>query len=429
MYNTDDSDDLIITLVGLGYVGLPLLIALSRHFDVQGYDINSKLIQELQCGHDRTQELEIEEIYQLKKIKISDNLSSLRDSNCFIVTVPTPVGIDKRPDLSILESATNDIAKNLHKGGVVIFESTVYPGVTENFCVPILASGSGLKFNEEFTVGYSPERINPGDKHNKLNSIPKIISASDEKTLCVLDHIYSQIINAKLFSAANIKVAETAKLLENSQRDTNIALVNEFSRLCRKVDIEMTHVLEAASTKWNFHRYEPGLVGGHCIGVDPYYFVEALEKSKINSEIVLAARQVNEDQSAFYASIIREELDASNVPLLGARGLILGLTFKEDCPDFRNSKSFDVCHHLSEMGVSIDVYDPYSEDSSYEMPNTNTILFNNNQKYDFIALLVAHTSLLGMVPKIVDHHLTSQGLIFDFKSKLQPVLDRRVVRL
>ena len=329
--------DTKIAVIGLGYVGLPLLLEISKKFKTIGFDKSNKKISDLKKQIDYTSELSEKQIKYLKKIKITSNLKDLSEAQIFIVAVPTPIDIRKKPDLSILKDATKNIAQILNKKSIVIYESTVYPGVTENFCVPIIEKYSGLKWKKDFFVGYTPERINPGDKKHTLKKIIKVVSGDTKKTLQLIHDLYAKIIKAGIFKAQSIQVAEAAKVIENTQRDLNIALMNELSIIFKKMNIDINKVLEAANTKWNFNLYYPGFVGGHCIGVDPYYLTYKAKQLNYNPKVILAGRTIN-DQMANYAS--REILKILIEKKIKKKGniLILGYTFKENCPDYRNTQ-------------------------------------------------------------------------------------------
>ncbi|WP_103635983.1 nucleotide sugar dehydrogenase, partial [Campylobacter concisus] len=351
-----------IAVVGLGYVGLPLAAAFSEKYEVVGFDVNAKRIEELKSGYDRTLELSNE---QMKKaidngMKFSLNLDDIRSCNFFIVTVPTPIDKNKRPDLTPVVKATESVAKVLKKGDIVVYESTVYPGVTEEICVPLLEE-SGLKFNKDFFCGYSPERINPGDKEHTVTKIKKITSGSTPEIADKVDEIYRSIITAGTHKASSIKVAEAAKVIENTQRDINIAFINELAMLFEKLHINTIDVLEAAGTKWNFLNFRPGLVGGHCIGVDPYYLTHKAQEVGYNPEMILAGRRINDDMGRYAADQVIKLMIRKGVLINKARVLVLGMTFKENCPDIRNSRVIDVVDELKDFGCKVDVTDPWAD--------------------------------------------------------------------
>ncbi len=351
-----------IAVVGLGYVGLPLAAAFSEKYEVVGFDVNAKRIEELKSGYDRTLELSNE---QMKKaidngMKFSLNLDDIRSCNFFIVTVPTPIDKNKRPDLTPVVKATQSVTKVLKKGDIVVYESTVYPGVTEEICVPLLEE-SGLKFNKDFFCGYSPERINPGDKEHTVTKIKKITSGSTPEIADKVDEIYRSIITAGTHKASSIKVAEAAKVIENTQRDINIAFINELAMLFEKLNINTIDVLEAAGTKWNFLNFRPGLVGGHCIGVDPYYLTHKAQEVGYNPEMILAGRRINDDMGRYAADQVIKLMIRKGVLINKARVLVLGMTFKENCPDIRNSRVIDVVDELKDFGCKVDVTDPWAD--------------------------------------------------------------------
>ena len=350
-----------IAIIGLGYVGMPLGAALSAKFEVRGFDLNSTRINELQSGFDRTLELDEN---QMKKVlengmSFSADLESIKECNFYIVTVPTPIDEYNNPDLSPLEGASASIAKVLKSGDIVVYESTVYPGATEEICKPILES-SGLKFGVDFELGYSPERINPGDKEHTVTKIKKIISASSAKALEVVEKVYASVIEAGVYKASSIKVAEAAKVIENTQRDINIAFVNELKMIFDKMGIDTGEVLKAAATKWNFLPFTPGLVGGHCIGVDPYYLTHKAQAIGHHPEIILAGRRINDNMGIYHANQIVKNMIANGLKIRDAKILILGITFKQNCPDIRNSKVIDVINELRDFGCKISVCDPWA---------------------------------------------------------------------
>ncbi|MFC1690550.1 nucleotide sugar dehydrogenase [Nanoarchaeota archaeon] len=354
---SDDIKDLKICIVGLGYVGLPLAIAFSKKFETYGFDINQEKIDNLKKGIDTTNEISKKELEDFN-IELSNDPTIIKDGNIIIAAVPTPITKEKVPDLSLVESASELIGKNLSKGAIVVFESTVYPGVTEEICVPILEKSSGLKYKSDFFVGYSPERINPGDKKHTVDKIIKIVSGCDKKTTEKIAEVYGAIVNAGIHTTPDIKTAEAAKVIENIQRDLNIALVNELSLIFNKMDINTTDVLEAAGTKWNFHKYSPGLVGGHCIGVDPYYLTWKAKQLGYNPKIILAGRAINEFMPEHVVNLTEEALKEAGKDIKNSKILILGLTFKENVPDARNSKAKEVIQHLKKQSKEVIACDP-----------------------------------------------------------------------
>ena len=343
-----------ITVIGLGYVGLPLAIEFGKHFQTKGYDINSKRIQDLKKGIDSTLEVCKAQFRSSKKISFTNDINDIKDSNIYIVTVPTPVDDFKRPNLKPLEKSSRDVGSVLKKGDTVIYESTVYPGATEEFCVPILENESGLKLNKDFFCGYSPERINPGDKKHTLTNITKIVSGSNKKALKNINELYSKIIKAGIHKAPSIKVAEAAKVIENTQRDVNIALINELSMLFAKLNINSKDVFDAANTKWNFLDFRPGLVGGHCIGVDPYYLTHKAHEIGFYPEMILAGRRTNDLMSDYLVNKVFDLMIKKNIKISNARFLVMGLTFKEDCPDVRNTKVTDIVFSLKEYSKHVE---------------------------------------------------------------------------
>lgn len=354
------NNDTKIAVIGLGYVGLPLAIEFAKKFDVVGFDINKKKLEKYLNGIDVTNEVGDEAVKNTTVIFTSDEYK-LRDCNFHIVSVPTPIKSDKTPDLNSVISASKIVGRNLTKGSIVVYESTVYPGTTEEICIPILEKESGLKFGVDFKVGYSPERINPGDKVHTLTKIVKVVSGSDEEALDIISKVYDSIIEAGIYKAESIKVAEAAKVIENSQRDINIAFMNELSMVFNMMDIDTKAVLEAAGTKWNFIKFTPGLVGGHCIGVDPYYFIYKAEQLGYHSQIILAGRKINDDMGKYVANNIIKQLIKADQPIKGAKVAVLGITFKENCSDVRNTKVIDIVRELTEYGVKVLVHDPVAE--------------------------------------------------------------------
>ncbi|MFN5512500.1 MAG: nucleotide sugar dehydrogenase, partial [Burkholderiales bacterium] len=348
-----------IAIIGLGYVGLPLAVEFGKHRPVLGVDINTARIQELSGGQDSTLEVEPEELAKAAHLQFSHDLQDLASCGVFIVTVPTPIDAANRPDLTPLIKASETVGKALRRGAVVIYESTVYPGCTEEVCVPLLERHSGLRFNQDFFCGYSPERINPGDKEHRLPSIRKVTSGSTPEVADAVDALYGQIITAGTHKASSIRVAEAAKVIENTQRDLNIALMNELSLIFHRLGIDTLEVLQAAGTKWNFLPFRPGLVGGHCIGVDPYYLTHKAQEVGYHPEVILAGRRINDSMARHVADETVKLLLRKNQPVLGSRVLVLGLTFKENCPDVRNTKVVDIVRSLQAYNAQVDVYDPW----------------------------------------------------------------------
>ncbi len=383
-----------ITIVGLGYVGLPLAHAFSEKYEVVGFDINKPRIDELNSGFDRTLELTSKQVKESLEngMKFTMDVEEIKDSNIYIVTVPTPIDNNNEPDLTPIEKSTETISKILKKDDIVIYESTVYPGVTEEVCVPILEEGSGLKFNEDFFCGYSPERINPGDKEHTVTKILKITSGSTPEIAKVVDDLYKSIITAGTHLAPTIKVAEAAKVIENTQRDVNIALMNELAMIFDAMNINTHAVLEAAATKWNFIKLTPGLVGGHCIGVDPYYLTHKAQSLGYTPNLILGARHINSGMSKLIANKAIKYMVKADKKLNGAKVLVLGVTFKENCPDMRNTKVVDIVSELQEYKCNVDIYDYWvdkSDRESKELPFIDELPYNSN-RYDSIIVAVGH---------------------------------------
>ena len=399
-----------IAVIGLGYVGLPLAAAFSEKYEVTGFDVNAARIEELKSGYDRTLELSSE---QMKKaiengMKFSLNLDDIKECNFFIVTVPTPIDKNKRPDLTPVVKATQSVAKVLKKGDIVVYESTVYPGVTEEICVPLLEQ-SGLKFNEDFFCGYSPERINPGDKEHTVTKIKKITSGSTPEVAEKVDGVYRSIITAGTHKAPTIKVAEAAKVIENTQRDINIAFMNELAMIFNKMNIDTNAVLQAAGTKWNFLNFRPGLVGGHCIGVDPYYLTHKAQELGFHPEMILAGRRINDNMGKYAAGEVVKLMIKRGVLINSARVLVLGLTFKENCPDIRNSRVIDVIEELRDFGCRVDVYDPWADEAEVKREYGITPLKSFDEAdYDCVVIAVAHDKFKGLK--------FSKALVYDIKN-------------
>lgn len=379
-----------IGVIGLGYVGLPLAVEFGKVVDVVGFDINKERIEELKKGYDRTKEVEADELKQSKKLTYSSDLQDLKLVNYFIVTVPTPVDEYKKPDLSPLISASKTVGSVLKKGDIVIYESTVYPGCTEEDCVPILEKVSGLKFNVDFYCGYSPERINPGDKQHRVTTIKKVTSGSTAEVAEEVDQLYKKIITAGTHKASSIKVAEAAKVIENAQRDINIAFVNELALIFDRMNIDTHEVLEAAGTKWNFLPFKPGLVGGHCIGVDPYYLTHKAESVGYHPEVINAGRRINDNMGAHIAGKVIKLMAQHQLPVYNANVLVLGITFKENCPDIRNSKVVDVINELKSFGTAVEVYDPQADAAEVKHEYGFDLIAKPNKKYHAIVLAVSH---------------------------------------
>ena len=404
-----------IALIGLGYVGLPLAAAFASKYNVVGFDTNTKRVEELSNGFDATNELSNEQLKAIVGIslKLTTTLADIAQCNTFIVTVPTPVTSSKSPDLTSVVKATESVAMVLKKGDKVVYESTVYPGVTEDICVPILEEKTGLKFNSDFFVGYSPERINPGDKKYTITKITKVVSGSTPETLKELSALYGSIIEAGIYEAPTIKTAEAAKVIENTQRDINIAFVNELSIIFSKMRIDTNEVLKAAGTKWNFLNFSPGLVGGHCIGIDPYYLAFKSQELGYTPEMILAGRRINDSMPTFIVSQIVKQLIKQNKNSQNASALILGATFKENCPDLRNSKVVDVCQELNEFGFQVEVYDPKADAEVFVKEyGFEKLEAFSDKKYDVVILAVSHDYFKMINPKEL---IVKEGIVFDVK--------------
>jgi len=391
-----------LALVGLGYVGMPIAVAFSKKVDVIGFDLNAAKIQHYQDGIDPTKEVGDEAI-KACTVDFTSDEKRLREARFFIVAVPTPVNPDHTPDLTPVEGASTILGRNLSKGSIVVFESTVYPGVTEEVCVPILEKESGLKCGTDFKIGYSPERINPGDKVHRLESIVKIVSGMDAETLEEVANVYSLVVEAGVHRAQSIKVAEAAKVIENSQRDINIAFMNELSIIFHKMGIDTKAVLEAAGTKWNFLNFQPGLVGGHCIGVDPYYLTYKAEQLGYHSQIILSGRRINDDMGKYVAESLVKGLIQCDVPVKDAKVAILGFTFKENCPDTRNSKVIDIVRELNEYGITPMITDPAADKAEAEREYGITFSEESQIKeMDAVVLAVAHEAYKSMTMEQMD---------------------------
>ena len=404
-----------IALIGLGYVGLPLAASFAHKYQVVGFDINTKRVDELNSGLDSTNELSTEQLKEVigSTLNLTTSLDDIASCNIFIVTVPTPVTSSNSPDLTPVIKASESVASILKKGDTVVYKSTVYPGVTEEVCVPILEEKSGLKFNRDFFVGYSPERINPGDKKHTITKITKIVSGSTPETLCSLSELYGSIIEAGIHEAPTIKTAEAAKVIENTQRDINIAFVNELSIIFSKMGIDTNEVLKAAGTKWNFLNFFPGLVGGHCIGVDPYYLAYKSQELGYTPEMILAGRRINDYMPTFIVNQIVKHLLSQNKNIKDTSALILGATFKENCPDLRNSKVVDLFHELKEFGFKADIFDPEADPETFlkEYSFQKLSSLSKNQ-YDVVILAVSHDSFKELNPKEL---IKEDGVVFDVK--------------
>ena len=419
-----------LTVIGLGYVGLPLAVEFAKKYPVVGFDINKERIAELRSGNDHTLEIDSDHLTSVLKKKldnttglwVTDQLQDIKITNVFIVTVPTPVDKYNRPDLTPLVKASETVGKALKKGDIVVYESTVYPGVTEEECVPILEKVSGLKFNVDFFAGYSPERINPGDKEHTVTKIKKVTSGSTPEAAQAVNEIYKSIIVAGTHLAPSIKVAEAAKVIENAQRDINIAFINELAKIFNLLDIDTQEVLAAASTKWNFLPFRPGLVGGHCIGVDPYYLAQKAMEVGYHPEIILAGRRLNDGMGAYVAGEVIKLMVKKSIPVSQSKALVLGITFKENCPDVRNTKVIDIIRHLQSYHVQVDIYDPWANpEEVYEEYGVRTVqeLPATQSQYNAVVLAVAHKQFSYETIKKL---CSDSCVLFDVKAHLNKEL-------
>ena len=408
-----------IAIIGLGYVGLPLAVEFGKKFDTIGIDINQSRVDELIGGYDRTLEVESDELKKSKMLSYTTNFKDIKECNYFIVTVPTPIDESNKPDLTPIEKSTESIAKVLKKGDTVIYESTVYPGVTEEVCVPILEENSGLIFNKDFFCGYSPERINPGDKERTVTKILKITSGSTPTVAKDVDELYKSIITAGTYLAPSIKVAEAAKVIENTQRDVNIALINELSLIFDTMDIDTNEVLEAAATKWNFIKLTPGLVGGHCIGVDPYYLTHKAQEMGYTPDLILNSRQINNGMGKHIAEKTIKYMIQEGVAIKGSNVLILGVTFKENCPDMRNTKVVDIIEELKDYGANVDVYDPWVDRDEEKHHYKHGLIedpLKSSKKYDAIVVAVAHKEFIALTSEDYKKLSKANPTIIDVKN-------------
>lgn len=405
-----------IAVIGQGYVGLPLAVEFGKKFSTLGFDINQARIDELQSGNDFTLEVSQEELSESKYIKYSSNVDDLKACNVYIVTVPTPIDKFKNPDLTPLIKASEMLGKVLSKGDVIIYESTVYPGATEEECIPVVEQHSGLIFNKDFFAGYSPERINPGDKEHRVTNIKKVTAGSTDEAGTFVDDLYNKIITAGTHKASSIKVAEAAKVIENTQRDVNIALINELALIFNKLDIDTLEVLEAAGTKWNFLPFRPGLVGGHCIGVDPYYLTHKAQSIGYNPEMILAGRRLNDNMGKYIVSELIKAMVQRGIQINDAKVLVMGLTFKENCPDLRNTKVIDIINELKKYNINSDILDPWC--SSEEANSTYGLTVMNKAEegdYDAVILAVAHDEFKVMGVDNIKALCKPEHLIYDLK--------------
>lgn len=408
-----------IGIVGLGYVGLPLAIEFGKHFDTIGFDIRRDRVEALREGRDETLETSEADLRRAAKLRYTDDIEGIRHCNIYIVTVPTPVGRAQRPDLSPLRNASSALGSILKRGDLVIYESTVYPGTTEEFCVPILESVSGLTFNRDFHCGYSPERINPGDPERKVSMIKKVTSGSTPEAARVVDELYRSIITAGTHPASSIRVAEAAKVIENVQRDVNIALINELAQIFNKLDIDTSEVLAAAGTKWNFLPFRPGLVGGHCIGVDPYYLTHKAQAVGYHPELMLVARRINDSMGDYVARRVVLTMHERNIHVVGSRILIMGITFKENCPDLRNTRVTDIVRELQKSKANVDLYDPWANPQEIEHEiGIRPVAEPSPDTYDAVVLAVAHRQFQEMGASRIRRFCRSPSVIYDVKNVL-----------
>lgn len=412
-------DQLRIAVIGLGYVGLPLAAYLGQHFKVKGFDISTARVSELARGVDRTREVTSDEMSAAKGLSFTADITDLKSCNFYIVTVPTPIDQAKRPDVTALQRASETVGKVIGRGNIVVYESTVYPGATEEICVPIIERVSGLRFNRDFYAGYSPERINPGDKNHRLPDIKKITSGSTREAAALIDKVYSRIIRATTHKASSIRVAEAAKVIENIQRDVNIALINELAQLFKRMGLETREVLAAAGTKWNFHQYTPGLVGGHCIGVDPYYLTHKAQSIGFHPEMILAGRRINDGMAAFVAHDVIRTMVQRKISVDRARVLVMGFTFKENCPDTRNTKVADLVHELSGFVGDLIVFDPEADvaEARHEY-GINVSSKLPKGRFDAVVLAVKHNAIMAMGHDKLRRLLRPRGVIYDLKGVL-----------
>jgi UDP-N-acetyl-D-galactosamine dehydrogenase len=405
-----------LAIIGLGYVGLPLAVEFGRIRKTIGFDISAARVAELKRFRDSTLEVDSKELRAAKQLKVTSSLTDLRRCTTFIVTVPTPIDRYNRPDLRPFESASRSVGTVLKKGDVVIYESTVYPGCTEEVAVPILEAESGLKFNRDFFCGYSPERINPGDKQHRLPTIRKVTSGSTPAVAEFVDRLYASIITAGTFKASSIRVAEAAKVIENTQRDVNIALINELALIFNRLGIDTEEVLQAAGTKWNFLPFRPGLVGGHCIGVDPYYLTHKAQEVGYHPEMILAGRRLNDNMALYVAERVVQLMAKKKLHIKGSRVLVMGLTFKENCPDVRNSKVVDVIRELAKHGARVDAYDPWADPKVVKHEYGLSLLRRlSNSRYDAVVMAVAHDEFKAMGIRAIRRLAKRKHVLFDIK--------------
>ncbi len=405
--------ELRVAVIGLGYVGLPLAVEVAKHYDVLGFDLNQERISELRLGRDRTLEVESDDLKKAARLSYSFDESDLANANFYIITVPTPIDRYKTPDLNPLKKASSTVGSYLNKGDIVVYESTVFPGCTEEECVPILARESGLAFNVDFFCGYSPERINPGDKVHRLTTIKKVTSGSTHETAAIVDNFYQSLIEAGTHLASSIKVAEAAKVIENSQRDINIAFVNELALIFDKMNIDTLEVLEAAGTKWNFLPFKPGLVGGHCIGVDPYYLTHKADSLGYHPQVILSGRRINDNMGQYVASSVVKLLSQKGIAVAKSRILVLGITFKENCPDIRNSRVIDIIRELRQYSMIVDAHDPHADTQEVEEEyGLGLVSQVDLSYYQGIVLAVSHDEYGDLDWSVVDQE---KAVVYDVK--------------
>ncbi len=416
MAATFNINELKIGIIGLGYVGLPLAVEFGKKYPTIGFDINDSRVAELTGGTDSTLECSAEELAEATQLTYTSDLEGIHDCNFYVVTVPTPIGDSNRPLLTPLRAASDALGKIVKKGDIVVYESTVYPGATEEFCVPLIEAGSGLKMNKDFFVGYSPERINPGDKEHRLPTILKVTSGSTPEAADYIDEVYASIITAGTHKASSLKVAEAAKVIENTQRDVNIALVNELAMIFDKVGIDTEEVLKAAGTKWNFLPFRPGLVGGHCIGVDPYYLTYKAEQLGHHPQMILAGRRINDNMSLYVASKVVKQMLRKGISVRDAKVLILGLTFKENCPDVRNTKVVDIVAELASYGCQVDVHDPWVDAAeARDEYGIELVAEPDKGAYDVVIIAVAHDCFRELGEQGVKAFGSDAAVIYDIK--------------
>ena len=417
----DSLTDLKIGIIGLGYVGLPLAVEFGKKYPVLGFDINQKRVDELEAGHDATLEVSDNELADVKSLTFSCNKQDLADCNVYIVTVPTPIDDSNAPDLTPLRKASELLGEFVKKGDVVIYESTVYPGATEEVCLPIIEKVSGLVFNQDFFAGYSPERINPGDKVNTLTKIMKITSGSTPEIGQFVNNLYGSIITAGTHLAGSLKVAEAAKVIENTQRDLNIAIINEFAKIFNRLGIDTEEVLNAAGTKWNFLKFKPGLVGGHCISVDPYYLTHKAQEVGYRPEVILAGRRINDGMGEYVATQLVKKLSSQKIHIDEAKVLVLGFTFKGDCPDVRNTKIIDIVNELKDFNMSVDVYDGWANPAEVEHEyDLSLISILKENHYDGILLAVDHSEFKNMGVEAIRKLGKGKHVLYDVKHVFGP---------